>query len=60
MFVARRVRRDDRSSWPVLESAGRVIWASGMPPAHDYRARGCTRLGVLIEEQPLESSSAVE
>lgn len=60
MFVARRVRRDDRTKWPVLESAGRVIWASGMPPAHDYRARGCTRLGVLIEERSIENSSAVE
>ncbi len=38
MFVAGRVRRGDRNIWPVLESAGRVVWARGMPPADDYRA----------------------
>jgi tRNA(Ile)-lysidine synthase len=58
MFVTGRVRRGDRNIWPVLESAGRVVWARGMPPADDYRARGSTRLGVVIEEQSLENSSA--
>ncbi|MFZ0885964.1 MAG: tRNA lysidine(34) synthetase TilS [Candidatus Acidiferrales bacterium] len=58
MFVAGRVRRGDRNIWPVLESAGRVVWARGMPPADDYRARGSTRLGVVIEEQSLENTSA--
>jgi len=58
MFVAGRVRRGDRNVWPVLESAGRVVWARGMPPADDYRARGSTRLGVVIEEQSLENTSA--
>ncbi|MGC1795871.1 MAG: tRNA lysidine(34) synthetase TilS, partial [Candidatus Acidiferrales bacterium] len=59
MFVAGRVRSGDRTAWPVLESAGRVIWARGMPPADDYCARGATRRGVLIEERALESASAV-
>ncbi|MGC1836175.1 MAG: tRNA lysidine(34) synthetase TilS [Candidatus Acidiferrales bacterium] len=58
MFVAGRVGRGDRNIWPVLESAGRVVWARGMPPADDYRARGSTRLGVVIEEQSLENTSA--
>ena len=60
MFVTGRVRRGDRSIWPVLESAGRVVWARGMPPADDYRARGGTRLGVVIEEQSLETLPPVE
>jgi len=60
MFVAGRVRRGDRNIWPVLESAGRVVWARGMPPADDYRARGSTRLGVVIEEQSLETLPPVE
>lgn len=58
MFVTGRVCRGDRNIWPVLESAGRVVWARGMPPADDYRARGNTRLGVVIEEQALENTSA--
>lgn len=59
MFAAGRVRSGGRSVWPVLESAGRVIWARGMPPAEDYCARGGTRLGVVIEEHALENTSAV-
>ncbi len=60
MFVSGRVRRGDRNFWPVLESAGRVVWARGMPPADDYRARGGTRRGVVIEEQSLETLPPVE
>ena len=58
MFVAGRVRSGDRTIWPVLESAGRIIWARGMPPAEDYCARRSTRLGVVIEEQALENAAA--
>ena len=58
MFVAGRVRSGDRASWPVLESAGQVVWARGMPPAEDFRARCGTRLGVVIEEQALENAAA--
>jgi tRNA(Ile)-lysidine synthase len=58
MFVAGGVRSGDRTIWPVLESAGRVIWARGMPPAEDYCARRSTRLGVVIEEQALENAAA--
>jgi tRNA(Ile)-lysidine synthase len=58
MFGAGRVRSGDRTIWPVLESAGRVIWARGMPPAEDYCARRSTRLGVVIEEQALENAAA--
>jgi tRNA(Ile)-lysidine synthase len=58
MFVAGRVRNGERTIWPVLESAGRVIWTRGMPPAEDYCARRNTRLGVVIEEHALESAAA--
>jgi tRNA(Ile)-lysidine synthase len=57
MFVAGRVRSGDRTIWPVLESAGRIIWARGMPPAEEYCARHSTRLGVVIEEQALENAA---
>jgi len=39
----------------VLESGGRVIWAQGMPAAEDFRARESTRIGVVIEEEGVES-----
>ncbi|MGA7919974.1 MAG: tRNA lysidine(34) synthetase TilS [Candidatus Acidiferrales bacterium] len=54
MFVAGRIRSDDRAGWPVLESAGRVVWVQGMPPAANYRARSGTKRGVVIEEQVFE------
>jgi tRNA(Ile)-lysidine synthase len=53
MFLARHVPRRDRASWPVLESAGRVVWVRGMPPAEEFSAREGTRVGVVIEEERL-------
>jgi tRNA(Ile)-lysidine synthase len=53
MFLAKRIPSGERGSWPVLESGGRIIWARGMPPAEDFRARESTRLGVVIEEDRL-------
>ena len=53
MFLAQRIPSEERGSWPVLESGGRIIWARGMPPAEDFRARESTRLGVVIEEDRL-------
>jgi tRNA(Ile)-lysidine synthase len=50
MFLAGRIPSRQRSCWPVLESAGQVIWAKGMAPADEYCARKGTRVGVLIEE----------
>jgi tRNA(Ile)-lysidine synthase len=51
MFVERQVPRGDRAGWPVLESAGRVAWVRGMPPADEFCAREGTRSGVVIEEE---------
>jgi len=53
MFLAGRIPSRERAYWPVLESAGRVFWARGMPPADDCCAREGTRAGVVIEEQRL-------
>lgn len=50
MFVAARVPRGARHEWPVLESAGHVIWARGMPAADGFCARKGTRVGLVIEE----------
>jgi tRNA(Ile)-lysidine synthase len=53
MFLAARVPRKARQEWPVLESAGRIVWARGMPPADGFCAGKRTRLGVIIEEDRL-------
>lgn len=53
MLLAARVTPSARAGWPVLESAGQVIWAKGMDPAGEFCAKADTRLGVLIEERKL-------
>jgi tRNA(Ile)-lysidine synthase len=53
MFQAERVPRHQRVHWPVLESAGQVIWTRGMAPAEEFCVRENTRVGLLIEEESL-------
>lgn len=53
LFAEGRVPVRERPGWPVLESAGRVIWARGMAPAGDVSARAGTATGVVIEEEGL-------
>ncbi len=53
MFVEGRIPVRDRAAWPVLESAGRVVWARGMAPARDFCAGEGTVAGVVIEEERL-------
>lgn len=53
MFLAGRVPSRDRATWPVLESAGRVAWARGLPPAEEFCVRDGTQAGVVIEEVQL-------
>ena len=52
LFLSRRVPRTERLSWPVIESAGRIVWSRGMPPAGDFCVREGTRFGILIDEEP--------
>jgi tRNA(Ile)-lysidine synthase len=51
LFLAGRVPSRDRAGWPVLESAGRVAWARGLPPADEFCARAETQAAVVIEEE---------
>jgi tRNA(Ile)-lysidine synthase len=51
LFLAGRVPRRDRAGWPVLESGGRVAWARGLPPSHEFCARNGTHAAVVIEEE---------
>lgn len=53
MFLVGRIPSGERSEWPVLESAGRVVWSRGMPPADEFSAREGTRAGLMIEEDQL-------
>ena len=57
MFLSARIPRRERTSWPVLESGGRVVWARGLPPAQDVCVRRGTRAGVLIQEARIEVST---
>ena len=50
MFRVRKIPNEERLLWPVLESAGNVVWAQGMPVAHEFCAGERTQLGVLIDE----------
>lgn len=50
MFRVRKIRNEERLLWPVLESAGNIVWARGMPVAHDFCAGERTQIGLLIEE----------
>ena len=53
MLLAARVPAQERREWPVLESAGFVIWARGMPVAQAVRACKKTRVAVVIAEEKL-------
>lgn len=50
MFLSHRIDSSERASWPVMETAGRIVWVRGMPPAADFCAGEMTRLAVVIEE----------
>lgn len=53
MLLAARVPVRARKGWPVLESAGQVVWARGMPVAAGFSARGVTRRVLVVEEGKL-------
>ncbi len=48
-----RVALRDRQGWPVLTSAGAVVWTRGLPVAAEFAPRKNTRTGVLIAEETL-------
>jgi tRNA(Ile)-lysidine synthase len=48
-----RVDMRDRAGWPVLTSAGALVWARGMPVAAEAVPRPSTRTGVVIAEEEI-------
>ena len=52
MLLESRVPKCDRASWPVLTSAGALVWASGFPIADECAVSADTRAGLVIAEEP--------
>ena len=48
-----RIAVRDRRGWPVLTSAGELVWARGLPVAAEFSPGRKTRTGVLISEEAL-------
>ena len=51
MLLESRVPRCDRTTWPVLTSAGALVWALGCPVADEFAPGSETRSGVVIAEE---------
>jgi tRNA(Ile)-lysidine synthase len=53
LLLESRISQRDRAGWPVLTSAGAIVWARGFPVAAEFAAVAGTEIGVLIEEELL-------
>jgi tRNA(Ile)-lysidine synthase len=53
LLLESRISLRDRAGWPVLTSAGAIVWARGFPVAAEFAASPGTETGVLIEEELL-------
>lgn len=53
LFRVKHVPARERSAWPVLTSAGSVVWARGFPVAQNFVAGRDTRRTVIVVEEPL-------
>ena len=51
MLLESRIPKRDRTSWPVLTSAGALVWASGFPIADECAVSADTRAGLVIAEE---------
>jgi tRNA(Ile)-lysidine synthase len=51
MLLESRVPQSDRTSWPVLTSAGALVWALGFSVADEFAPGTGTRAGVVIAEE---------
>ena len=48
-----RIALKERQGWPVLTSAGNVVWTRGLPVAAEFSPGKTTRVGMLIAEEAL-------
>jgi tRNA(Ile)-lysidine synthase len=51
LLSVKRIPVRERASWPVLTSAGFVVWTRGFPVAEKFAAGANTRRGVLVVEE---------
>lgn len=51
LFRERKIPEDQRRSWPVLLSAGQIVWVRGMPPAKEFAVTEASRQVLVIEEE---------
>jgi tRNA(Ile)-lysidine synthase len=49
----KRIAPRDRPGWPVLTSAGEIVWARGFPVAQEFVAEKDTRKVLAISEEPI-------
>jgi len=52
LFNEKRISRWERQGWPVLASAGTLVWARGFPAAASFAADEKTREAIRIAEEP--------
>ena len=53
LLLESRVAARERRGWPVLTSAGSLVWARGLPVAAEFAPRAGTRTGLVIAEEAL-------
>ena len=53
LLLESRVPVSDRAGWPVLTSAGAIVWARGFPVAAEFAAAAGTAAAVVVEEELL-------
>jgi tRNA(Ile)-lysidine synthase len=53
LFLAGRIAVAERARWPVLTSAGKLVWARGLPVAEGFTVGARTRMGLVIFEEGL-------
>ena len=60
LFLESRVPRQARTGWPVLTSAGDLVWAWGYPVAEEFAPGPETRTGLLIAEEQAPGKTVQE
>jgi tRNA(Ile)-lysidine synthase len=51
LLLESRIPLRDRGGWPVLTSAGALVWALGCPVADEFAPQSGTRAGLVIAEE---------
>lgn len=60
LLLEQRIAAKDRTLWPVLTSAGRLVWTRGLPVAADFAARAGTQRALVVCEEPNEAVGGIQ